>query len=433
MALFVLLISSLLGLYFTYGLPSQSIVGVYKSCDEAKSIYTNGADVGECFIDTQNNKKSIQFVSSVTEKYPTQGTFCNIQTTANSVYVFTCDYAVNSDGSQIKVCKNDADCESLNCVNWMCQSEGRTCSTPGETKCSTTEKYQQCLSNGKWSGILSCEIGKEECLYGSCQSTICTPEETKCVSTVLYQCDSKGLSWMNKGNSNICNPGNVPDSLNAQPYNPLSCVTKWSCTVWPECYNNEQTRMCIDLNGCEDDSNKPTESRACTSTNINDQIINDSEEPINQEAFTPTSCISDWDCDSWSECYNNEQTRTCEDFNVCPNVESPVLTKECSEDICDNRFTCTNWSECTHNVQTRMCTDLNGCEDQSSIPSEEQYCQDNLDTTGIDTECGSGLQKCSNGACKEDCSSSNIIKTLSFAGLGFSIFLLILLMLILMI
>jgi hypothetical protein len=41
------------------------------------------------------------------------------------------------------------------------------------------------------------------------------------------------------------------------------CLPDWRCTAWTECKNDEQKRVCVDLNKCGPDA-KETEKRSCT-------------------------------------------------------------------------------------------------------------------------------------------------------------------------
>lgn len=41
------------------------------------------------------------------------------------------------------------------------------------------------------------------------------------------------------------------------------CTEDWQCDKWSECENEEQTRVCEDLNECGTESNKPAELQAC--------------------------------------------------------------------------------------------------------------------------------------------------------------------------
>ena len=44
---------------------------------------------------------------------------------------------------------------------------------------------------------------------------------------------------------------------------PEECTPDWSCTDWGDCTDGLQNRVCIDLNGCGDDSTMPSNQRSC--------------------------------------------------------------------------------------------------------------------------------------------------------------------------
>ena len=85
--------------------------------------------------------------------------------------------------------------------------------------------------------------------------------------------------------------------------------TKW----WHECDENGTTsRVCTYLHECGTTLNKPNETKKCYFV-----------------------CIEDWDCSSWSDCSNGNQTRNCTDLNNCSINITPTLTKTCE---CDKGY-----------------------------------------------------------------------------------------------
>jgi hypothetical protein len=86
-----------------------------------------------------------------------------------------------------------------------------------------------------------------------------------------------------------------------------SCTPNWSCTPWSSCINGSQTRVCIDLNDCEDISTKPDETKDCTLT-----------------------CTPNWTCTYWSSCKDGERERICTDSNNCGTLSGkPSELEEC--------------------------------------------------------------------------------------------------------
>lgn len=91
------------------------------------------------------------------------------------------------------------------------------------------------------------------------------------------------------------------------------CVSNWSCTDWGECVGENQIRVCVDTNFCEN-STKPEEIRSCG-----------------------VDCDPDWKCSQWLPLLcpdSNTQTRQCLDLNECGNLENmPESAKECSKNF----------------------------------------------------------------------------------------------------
>ena len=75
------------------------------------------------------------------------------------------------------------------------------------------------------------------------------------------------------------------------------CNPSWNCSLWLNCTNNQQTRLCADFNHCNTLIGKPIEIQSCG-----------------------PSCTSQWNCTSWTpeKCPKNQtQTRQCRDINNC--------------------------------------------------------------------------------------------------------------------
>ncbi len=88
-----------------------------------------------------------------------------------------------------------------------------------------------------------------------------------------------------------------------------------------------------------------------------------------------SSCISNWDCDEFSECaINNFKTRTCRDLEQCGDESTipleKIFCKYSSE--CSSNWKCTEWADCYEGKKTRTCTDLNYCNKKK--PAVEKEC-----------------------------------------------------------
>ncbi len=70
------------------------------------------------------------------------------------------------------------------------------------------------------------------------------------------------------------------------------CEEDWSCTLWSDCSNGIQTRICNDLNNCGTNENKPEMERECLEIVIVDEEDNETEEvnqSENNETFDETN------------------------------------------------------------------------------------------------------------------------------------------------
>ena len=50
-----------------------------------------------------------------------------------------------------------------------------------------------------------------------------------------------------------------------------TCVENWKCTEWFECFNGKQRRICVDLNECGTEFNKPPTTRKCETKEENEK------------------------------------------------------------------------------------------------------------------------------------------------------------------
>lgn len=83
------------------------------------------------------------------------------------------------------------------------------------------------------------------------------------------------------------------------------CFPKWECSTWSICSPDLiHTRTCTDKNRCRQPK---TETEECA------------------------PCIESWICSAWSNCFNGQQTRTCNDEHLCGTLaEKPALRKSCN-------------------------------------------------------------------------------------------------------
>lgn len=104
-----------------------------------------------------------------------------------------------------------------------------------------------------------------------------------------------------------------------------TCTPSWNCVQWSACANNQQTRICTDVNNCNSTTGRPPETQACSST---------------------PACAPNWQCTGDAGGWRPEK---------CPK----------------------------NGEQTQVCTDLNNCGTNTGKPSEERTCEYESDTPWI--------------------------------------------------
>jgi len=148
-------------------------------------------------------------------------------------------------------------------------------------------------------------------------------------------------------------------------------VCNWVCGPWSACSKDGlQTRTCNNDNNC------PTALGADLVGGVTEQRCN----PL---------CSSDWSCPDWSTIVcpaNGVQTRTCTDKNNCTTPKEEVNPDKCQPpQSCTNKLdSCpdgTKWTDCINNNQTRSCDD--GC---GGTINEKKTCTVSAQAcTGINT------------------------------------------------
>src|SRR3989344_111837 len=106
----------------------------------------------------------------------------------------------------------------------------------------------------------------------------------------------------------------------------------------------------------------------------------------------PPACTENWNCDPWSTCTNDTQTRVCADANSCGTTTNrPALSQSCTVS-CTENWSCTDWSICTNSSQTRTCTDANNCGTTTNRPALSQSCT--VTPSPVSADCTSSAVRC---------------------------------------
>lgn len=149
-----------------------------------------------------------------------------------------------------------------------------------------------------------------------------------------------------------------------------SCTPDWQTGSWGDCEGGEQQRDVWDANSCGVwNQDRPDEYRSCD---------------------TSTSCTPDWDTTEWSSCdpETETQTRDVVDRNNCqdPSLSNkPAEERSCEVESCTAQWSCSGWKTCSNGTQTRSCVDFNNCPDGTATP-EKPMTERSCDTTSGDDE-----------------------------------------------
>jgi len=143
------------------------------------------------------------------------------------------------------------------------------CSTLNEKRCYNSTILQTCTKIGDcnyWSN-LTCPANQV------CYNNICTASSQSC--TPLWICSAYSSCAENQQTqTRICEDTSNCNDLSTKPIEVQSCLTQtlpstctenWICSDWSSCSNSQQTRECVDTNGC---SPERTESNPCDNESI---------------------------------------------------------------------------------------------------------------------------------------------------------------------
>jgi len=80
-----------------------------------------------------------------------------------------------------------------------------------------------------------------------------------------YYCDDKGMIEYDYYDCEVaCVDGVCTGTPSSDGTTNLTCVENWECSDWSACTDNQQARVCDDLNECNTTLSKPLESQSCT-------------------------------------------------------------------------------------------------------------------------------------------------------------------------
>jgi len=100
----------------------------------------------------------------------------------------------------------------------------------------------------------------------------------------------------------ISSGSSVSDSVTVNLFYTVTanCTPNWQCASWGNCSNSQQTRTCIDNNGCGSLVNKPATTQACVMQPTADIKANNSDGPIS--VASGSSVNLSWNSTNASNC-----------------------------------------------------------------------------------------------------------------------------------
>ena len=150
----------------------------------------------------------------------------------------------------------------------------------------------------------------------SCPSDCACSSGYECKNNVCVKKHTAGGSSSGGGSSGYIPPATQNDTLNetsnetsgkSSEENQTSninettvCEENWKCSEWFECFNGKQKRVCVDLNNCGTEENKPEEVRSCSVCG----------NKVCEEGETYETCCSDCGCPKGYECKDNKCAST---------------------------------------------------------------------------------------------------------------------------
>lgn len=186
----------------------------------------------------------------------------------------------------------------------------------------------------------------------------------------------------------------------------VQCDEDWNCTEWSECVEGVKARICVDLNSCGSEEEKPNEQEFCEVVKKNFTCVSDSEcndfidctinSCVNGSCVAEniTECVEgDYCCPSGCTAAEDPECGTVVEGDECEAVEDcDIQAGQCMEADCVNGF-------CVE-VTVVDCVDDDGC-----CPLGCSFSKDN-DCTEED-ECKSNSDCNDNNPCTDDLCSGN--------------------------
>ncbi|MDD5012248.1 MAG: hypothetical protein PHQ66_01205 [Candidatus Nanoarchaeia archaeon] len=185
----------------------------------------------------------------------------------------------NCDSSHLNLCSNETACNSaMGAGNyWYANACHSTQCTP-----------KTCGSLG-----YNCEIWSDGCGgtvdCGTCaDGAVCS--SGVCPTTTGGTTEETSEESSEEESSESSEEGSSGSQITVAAIRKKTCVPDWECGEWQECINNQQIRVCTDVNKCGFEDGIPTTSQACTSETCSDKIKNQDETGVDCGGSTCKKC-----------------------------------------------------------------------------------------------------------------------------------------------
>lgn len=177
----------------------------------------------------------------------------------------------------------------------------------------------------------------------------------KATKPVIYY--YKGCSNNKCITKNSTTPRNDSCDSDSDCAGPEFCDENWQFKEVSGCVNKQKKLECYDARNCGTTDELPP---GCNY-----------DSALGRYFKIESCCEPNWQCDSWSVCYEHQgssiQSMTCKDTNECnPQNSSYTQLRDC----CVEEWQC-NWGPCINGKQKLMCNDIASCGTEFLKPKEE--------------------------------------------------------------
>lgn len=132
--------------------------------------------------------------------------------------------------------------------------------------------------------------------------------------------------------TSINHPNSIKILLGVEVNLLIECTENWSCSDWSPCLNNQQTRVCNDLNQCGSKKNMSSLNQSCSGSNTSQTPLTSPNlqtpqpfpnSPLSNRSY---SCRNECKVSGAKRCFDKNSFQSCGDFNAdnCTEWSAPV-------------------------------------------------------------------------------------------------------------